>query len=102
MPSAFDMLRQTFDAIKPKMGSIQKLVITQIKVGVRTQPQRTVEISGYVPAQSGVDDLMEALAAIPEVGIANVERPKTTAQASGIQFQGLKVKFPKPKQDGEY
>ncbi|MBK6939481.1 MAG: pilus assembly protein PilM [Planctomycetes bacterium] len=102
MPSAFDMLRQTFDAIKPKMGSIQKLVITQIKVGVRTQPQRTVEISGYVPAQSGVDDLMEALAAIPEIGPANVERPKTTAQASGIQFQGLKVKFPKPKQAGEY
>lgn len=103
MPSAFDMLRQTFDAIKPKMGSIEKLVITQIKVGVRTQPQRTVEISGFVPALAGVEDLIEALAAIPEVGgAANIDRPKTTAQANGIQFQGLKVKFPKPQSKGEY
>lgn len=92
LPSAFDMWRQTFDAIQAKMGTIGKLIVYSFHSRVRGEKEPFVELTGLTPNASAYSDLIQALKQINGVSI---KEGQTEDQGdNGYKFTRLTVVFP--------
>ncbi|MFH0943592.1 MAG: pilus assembly protein PilM [Planctomycetota bacterium] len=92
LKSAVPMWRDCFDQIQLKMGDIGKLFLDNATFAIRGTREPYIELEGAVPDYAGLDDLLEALRAIP--GIATVEEGKGVPTGDLIRFSGVKVVFP--------
>jgi len=95
LKSAVPMWRDCFDQIQAKMDEIGKFYLDDATFAIRGTREPFIELNGEVPSYEALDDLMEALRAIP--GIERVVEGKgvPVPGEERIRFSGVKVVFPK-------
>ncbi len=94
MQSALVMWRDCFDEINKKIDSIGKLILTDMKIGVRQQKNPFIQLEGEVPSDAALDTLRAALRQVPGQSVADFQDGRSRNLGGRIAFSDIKIVWP--------